>query len=203
MLFVRKYEKGGDLIVAAMMSFSDDTRNYSALEEIYNKHKKHMLYIATKILGSERAEDAVHDVFVNLIENFGENDKTLKDKPRQYFIKMTRNHSLNIRMREQAREPETVSLEDDIIEYDASLLLSTTPEEDFLNKESVESLAVLVRKLAPSMRKALEYKYMDGYSNSEIAETLSISQSAVSTRLNKARVRLNELIESEVDDYVY
>jgi len=51
--------------------------------------------MAIQILGKERGEDAVHDVFVKLIEKFENNPEDLRDKPGQYWVIMVRNHSLH------------------------------------------------------------------------------------------------------------
>lgn len=37
---------------------------------IYGKHYRRMLYVASNILGQARGEEALHDVFVKLVEKY-------------------------------------------------------------------------------------------------------------------------------------
>jgi len=153
-----------------------------------------MLYMATKILGSERGVDAVHDVFVKIIEKFEKNMEILGDKPGNYFVIIVRNHSLNILNKEHL---EFLPLEEELVDHDLFHFQAAGPEEDLLYEDKKERLAMLIRGLPPSLRQAIDYRYIEGYSNIEIAEIFGISQSAVSTRIDKAKKRLRELIESE------
>jgi RNA polymerase sigma-70 factor (ECF subfamily) len=172
----------------------------SIIGTIYDKHYKRMLYMATKILGGDRGVEAVHDVFVKIIEQFENNVEILGDKPGNYFVIMVRNHSLNIKSKERL---EFLPLEEELVDHDLFHFPATGPEEAFLNEEKKERLAKLIRSLPPSLRQAVDYRYIEGYSNIEIADILGISQSAVSTRIDKAKKRLREMIESEAADNAY
>ena len=175
-----------------MLIISDHGR--SIICEIYNKNYKRMIYTATQILGREGGEEAVHDVFAKLIEKFENNAEDLADKPGQFFVIVVRNHSLNLLKKGRL---ELLPFEDDFIGGALSHPPVHNPEEILLNEEAVEALASLIRRLSPATRQALEYKYIEGYSNTEISEMLNISESAVSTRISKARKRLKEMLESE------
>jgi RNA polymerase sigma-70 factor (ECF subfamily) len=153
-----------------------------------------MLYTASKILGRERGEDAVHDVFEKIIERFNGNFQNLGDKPSLYFVIMVKNHSLNIMQKEKM---ETVPLEEGLLESDIFQSSELSPEANLLNNEAVDNLTVLIRQLSPKLRMIFEYRYIEGYTNIEIAELLGISQSSVSTAINKAKTRLKELIGFE------
>ena len=163
----------------------------SLIAQIYDKQHRRMLYTATRILGIDDAEDAVHDVFAKIIEKFENNIENLGDKPAHFFVIVVKNHSLDLLRKKHLN---TVPFEDESLEYDLTHPSSASPEVNLLNNEAVERLAVLIRKLTPAMRQVFEYKYIEGYSNIEIADMLDISQSAVSTRIDKAKKRLKELL---------
>lgn len=152
-----------------------------------------MLFTAERILGKERGEEAVQDVFVNLIEK-NKNIEELGDKPGNYFVVIVKNHSLNLMKKEKL---ELIPLDEDILDDDIFQSSETGPEDSLLSGEAVDKLISLIRKLTPANRQVLEYKYIQGYSNAEIADALGITQSAVSTRIEKARKRLKCLIESD------
>jgi RNA polymerase sigma-70 factor (ECF subfamily) len=175
---------------------SDDGQ--SIIYEIYSRHYKKMLYTAAQILGKEGGEDAVHDVFVKLIEKFTNKVEYLGDKPGQYFVIIVRNHSLNV-----LRQNKSISipLDEELLSETESLPTASSSEDALLDDVAVEILAAHIRRLPPSMRQILELRFIEGYSNIEIAEMLGISQSAVSTSINKARNRLKELLEGGANNY--
>ena len=161
--------------------------------EIYDTHHKRMLYIATQILGKEDAEEAVHDIFVKLIEKSDNDFSAFTDKPGQYFVIIAKNHSLNILKQARLKYE---SLEDESMSEVIVQSNSGNPENILLNEENIEVLARHIRCLSPAARQILEYRFIEGYSNIEIADLLNISQSAVSTRINKAKTSLKEKLEN-------
>ena len=164
--------------------------------DIYYKHHKRMLYTATQILGIDRAEEAVHDVFLKLIAKFEKNKNIIGDKHAHFFVIVVRNHSLDILRRERLN---TISFEDDLIDNDLLHSSAINPEDALLSNEALEKLAGLITKLTPGTRQILEYKYIEGFSNIEIAQMLNLTQTAVSSQVNRAKKRLKELLEREVD----
>ena len=61
----------------------------------------------------------------------------------------------------------------------------------------VEAVAQAVRKLKPTDRAVIYLFYYEGYSTGEIAGMLRTNQSAVTSRLCRARKRLKILLEQE------
>ena len=174
-----------------ILVISEDGR--SIICEIYNKHHKRMLYTAIEVLGISRGEDAVHDVFAKLLEKFEDRAGELSDKPGLYFVIATRNHSYNLIKKDHSN---TVSLDEELMDKDIFQSPNINPADDLLETEALERLALLIRKLNPKMRQILEYRFIEGYTNREIADILNVSQSVVSTRIDRAKKRLKELLES-------
>jgi RNA polymerase sigma-70 factor (ECF subfamily) len=174
------------------MSVSGDGNKI--IRDIYNKFHKVMLRTAKYYLDSARAEDAVHDVFVKLIEKFENNIEELGDKPGAYFVIVVRNHSLNLLKQEKTG---VISFEEE--EEDGAIFQSPAegPEDALLKHESDDRLASLLRRLKPAARQLIEYKYIEEYSNIEIAKLMGISETAVSTRLGKIKKRLKQILEDE------
>lgn len=52
-----------------------------------------------------------------------------------------------------------------------------------------------VMKMKPKYRQAIHLYYFEGYSTAEIADILHVSQSAVTTRLARARHQLKENLQ--------
>lgn len=183
--------KKGVFILIFLFVISDDGRNI--IYEVYKKHHKRMLFIAERILGKEHGEEAVHDVFANIIEK-NNNIEELGDKPSRYFVIIVRNHSLNLLKKEKL---ELVSIEENFNDDYIFQSSEDGPEDALLSGEAVDNLVSLIQRLTPATRQVLEYRYIQGYSNIEIAGILGISQTAVSTRIDKAKNRLKKLIESD------
>jgi len=67
----------------------------------------------------------------------------------------------------------------------------------------LDSLTDAVLKLPVIYKDALKLKYVQGFSNSEIAGMLDISEAAVRKRLERARSMLEEILRREdfANDY--
>lgn len=67
----------------------------------------------------------------------------------------------------------------------------------------MDSLTDAVLKLPVIYKDALKLKYVQGFSNSEIAGMLDISEAAVRKRLERARSMLEEILRREdfANDY--
>jgi len=98
-----------------------------------------------------------------------------------------RNHSLNILRKEKI---ETIELDEELIFSDEPLV-----DEQVISQDEQDQLVHLIRSLNPVMREMLEYKYILGYSNKDIAEELGISQTAVSSRIERAKKALRKKLE--------
>jgi RNA polymerase sigma-70 factor (ECF subfamily) len=70
------------------------------------------------------------------------------------------------------------------------------PEEEFMTAEAQAQLDTAVAKLSPALRAVFVLRDLHGLSTREVADVLSISQSAVKTRLLRARLRLRDSLST-------
>ena len=179
-----------------LLVISDDGQ--TALYEIYSKYYDRMLFAATNKLEKEQAEEAVHDVFVNIIERMEKFSDFLRDKTGQYFVTMVKNHCINLNKRKQI---ESMPLDEEMI--NEQLISKNMPiEDEVISVETIDMLAEHIRQLTPETRQVLEYKFIEGYKNIEIAGILNISQSAVSSRADRGLNRLRMLLDEERSDII-
>lgn len=129
----------------------------------------------------------MQDAFLKLLEKYENNFEELCDKPGTFFVLVVRNHSIDSLKKAKVDE----------VYLDESAVFETTGdlETNILREETKQQLVELVRTLKPEIRRVLEYRYALDYTNKEIAEELGISQSLVSTRLERGRKMLKEKIE--------
>jgi RNA polymerase sigma-70 factor (ECF subfamily) len=66
------------------------------------------------------------------------------------------------------------------------------PENELLSEESKERLDAAVQKLSESLRVVFLLRDINDLSTNETAEVLGLSETAVKTRLSRARLRLRE-----------
>lgn len=124
------------------------------------------------------AEDVVQNTFLKLLNNH--NDFTDDDHARKWLIRVAINEC-NTLWRSPWKK-HTTSLDE----------LSTEPT--FSSPDKSE-LYYAVMELPAKYRQIVHLYYFEGYSVREIAELLNLSETAVQTRLLRARKQLKDLLK--------
>jgi len=159
------------------------------LAKLYTNSFQRLLWVAQKYLGADRAQDAVHDVFLKLTKNENGNFSKIRDKEEVYFVTIVKHHCIDI-IRKESRTPIDY-MDDDFIFIDTV----SNPERLVEEQSQLDGLTTLIEHLIPNYRQILEYKYIIGYTNAEISKELGISISVVTTRLNRAKNKLKSIID--------
>ena len=143
---------------------------------LYDAHKNMVYRLALSYLKSvPDAEDAVQQVFLRLIEHRG---RIVPGKERSWLAAVTANLCRD--MLRSAVRRRTEPLTEDIP--------FETPEEN--------DVFQAVMALSDNERAAVYLYYYEGYSTSETARILGLSQTAVTSRLDRARQHLRgKLVE--------
>lgn len=142
---------------------------------LYDAHKNMVYRLALSFLKSvPDAEDAVQQVFLRLIEYRG---RIAPGKERQWLAAVTANLCRDM-LRAAARR-RTEPLTEDIV-FEA-------PEENDVFRS--------VMNLSAGERAAVYLYYYEGYSTAETARILGLSQTAVTSRLDRARQHLRGKLE--------
>lgn len=168
----------------------NDSGSY-LIREIYENYKARLLVIARSYLG-DRAEDAVHDAFVKLIEKYEGNFQELWEMPSSYFVAVVKNRSIDILRRERREIP--------IDDGTESLFTAEGPETAALQSDELERLTSLLKNLKPQYRQVLERKYIVDQTYDEIGADLSISAQGVYRLVKKAKDELKDLMEGVSPD---
>jgi RNA polymerase sigma-70 factor (ECF subfamily) len=66
------------------------------------------------------------------------------------------------------------------------------PEEELVSAEAQEYLDQAIHKLPPNLRVVFVLRDIQGLSTQEVSEVLNLSETAVKTRLSRARLRLRQ-----------
>ena len=146
---------------------------------LFRRYKDPVYRLALSFTGSPAdAEDVTQTVFLKYLENRPELEP---GREKAWLLQVTANESRNLWR--WFRRHATVPLEE------VQPVAILPPQ--------VEEVAESVKKLKPMDRAVLYLFYYEEYSTGEIARMLQISQSAVTTRLHRARERLKAQLEQE------
>ncbi len=136
------------------------------------------------------AEDATQEAFLRAFLNLRRYDT--KRSFKTWLMSIASNHCID---RWRKRRMQLVSLDDEPTA--AALALSSSdplPEQAALNAEQSELLQGLLMKLEESYRLPLVLRYWYDYSYAEIAQLMNTTESAIKSRLFRARRTLANLI---------
>ena len=176
----------------------------SFVEELYNRYHQKMLAICMGILKNQAdAEDAVTDTFVRIIDTLEKFTEVDKDKLPGLVAVCTKNVALNAyqkKSRQNARETSS-SLYDE--EDEAVIVDFADPnavvEQTVLDKEFSQQVAELIHRLPEEQQAVVVLKYFYHYRNFEIAELLALSQTAVDSRLFRAKNSLRKMLSEQTE----
>ena len=151
---------------------------------------------------TEDAKEIVQDTFLKVYRHIKDFRGLEREETIGMIVIYTRNTSLDF-LRKKARRIKagTLTYEDDeeIKEYEIPDD-QDTPEEIIINMDISERLGKYIGLLPDSQREVILLKYYHSKKDKEIAEILNIDESAVSSRLNRAKAKLREMIGGGADE---
>ena len=155
--------------------------------------------LALKMLGSERdAEDVLQNTFLKAFQHIREFEG--RSKLSTWLYRIASNEAL---MMVRKRRPES-NFTDTVQEQDEDQTLDPVqftdwcclPEAEFLSSESRTALDRAVQRLPETLRIVFVLRDIEGLSIQETSQALGLSETAVKTRLLRARLRLREELSS-------
>ena len=174
------------LIFFLSMLETDENKNKFTL--LYEKYRKLMFYVANQILKDKYlSEDAVEQTFVKIIENIDNISDVDCHKTKSYIVIMVKNCAINL-YRQRKSHP-TVSLDEDIE------LADDRPFEI----DEADALTRSIARLPIIYKNILTLKYVQEFPNKEIARLLGISEPTVRKRLERAKEKVQQLLNEETN----
>lgn len=163
------------------------------MEEIYERYKKTMAFVAFQIVGNHQdvIDDIVQDTLVKVMLNFDQIKDTPVDQLKPLLCVMTRNTTYDQKRRVHGQ----ISLEDPELErllYDG---IDTTCER-VLNKVEFGSL-IKMKGLQPQYKEILLLRYYYDLDDETVAGILGIQHGAERARLCRAKKQARLLLEKE------
>lgn len=163
----------------------DTEEKKQGFELLYETYRKLMHWVANNILHDEKlAEDAVHEAFLRIIKNFHKINEILCPETRSFVVIIVRNIALNMREKKKPEDEFHEVMEDISFGFDETA-------DEICRKEIIDAILSLSDALKEVV---MLYGYF-GYTISEIAKLLDITEDAAYKRLQRARNILAQKIE--------
>lgn len=160
--------------------------------ELYRLYAKAMFNISFRITNNrEDAEDVLQEAFVNAFQNIQrfKGESTIG----AWLKRIVVNHSINyIKKKKFPGEPlDGIELSDNDEEY-------REVDEVIINSK-VERVKELIMQLPDGYRIIFSLYLLEGYDHREIAKILGIAESTSKSQLNRAKNKLKDLLNTQVN----
>ncbi len=168
-----------------------DAEEFSRLVDAYSNKIYHL---AVKLLNQQQdAEDVLQETFLKAYRGLKSFDG--RSKISTWLFRIATNEALMVIRR---KHPDVVSIDEPVETEDGEqepvqiVDWCCLPENELLSEETRERLDAAVQKLPQSLRVVFLLRDINDLSTHETAEVLNLTDTAVKTRLSRARLRLRE-----------
>ncbi|SKC39562.1 RNA polymerase sigma-70 factor, ECF subfamily [Ohtaekwangia koreensis] len=163
-------------------------KDRSALEYLYDHYSGALYGVIFRILKKEEiAEEVLHDVFLKIWDKFDAYDAS-KGKLFTWLVNIARNQAIDkTRSKEISKDRKTSDIEN---------VVSRIEKEEY-SEQRIEDIGVkeILNDLPEEQRFVVEYLYLKGYTQSELAEEFNIPLGTVKTRLRLAMQQLRTTLK--------
>lgn len=157
-------------------------------EKLYDLYATDVLRVCYYYLGNrERAEDITQDVFVQLITTQPE---LIPGKEKSWLLKVALNRCRDLWRSSWTRR---VLLSSDSPAFEAI----PAQNDDMSAMEDQEEMMAAINRLAPDFKEVILLFYYQNYSLQEICEMLGLAEGTVSSRLSRARKKLQNIMKGD------
>lgn len=183
------YIKYSDIELVELLR-SSKTKSERAFTVLYERYAAHVrAYCKNMIKNADAAEDIFQETFIRFYKSLNTDFKVINVPA--YLIKIARNLALNyFRDKKQMLQVEEVH---SIFDSD----------NNYEQKELLEIVMKALDLLDFKYKEAFVLRKIDGFSLQEIADALEISVEGAKTRVNRARIKLMEILQPYLKDLSY
>lgn len=170
-----------------------------AFAELVEAHQQAVYNLAYRMLGNaDEAQDAAQETFLRAYQHLRRYDPSRPFKT--WLLSIASNYCIDcIRKRRLT----WLSIDEPLPPHPALTSSEPQPERAAMDSERAATIQALLGELAPEYRAAVTLRYWYDMSYTEIAEALETSESAVKSRLFRARqILAAKLTEADVPELV-
>lgn len=151
-------------------------------EELYEKYATDVLRVSYFYLGDrQRAEDVCQDVFVRLMTHTPELEE---GREKAWLLKVALNRCRDLWRGAWIKR---------VVLGSPAFEMIPAPDEHERRDEE-EAMMVAIHQLPAAFREAILLYYYQGYGINEIAQMLDLPEGTISSRLSRARKKLEEIL---------
>lgn len=167
-----------------------DQESFAELVEVYQRSVYNLTY---RMLGDAReAEDAAQEAFLRAYQHL---DRYDADRPfKTWLLSIASNYCID---RLRKRRLTWLSIEEPLPPHPALSSSEIEPEDAVSNGERYTAVQAMLSELAPEYRAAVVFRYWYDMSYAEIAKMLDTTESAIKSRLFRARQMMADSLRSE------
>ena len=176
---------GGVAVLGLYLSMLDTEDERNLFEELYRKYSQDMYAIAFDILKNQAdAEDAVHQSFLKIANNFTKISSIPRNKIKAYIVIISRNTAINMYHKNKKHA-----------ENNKQLLEETVVDDSIFDNEDADELKMAIKKLPQNYKDVLYLYCLLGFSAKQTASMLGISVNNVRQRVMRAKQQLKKILE--------
>ena len=161
-----------------------------------------MLSITYGVLQNQAdAEDAVQKALIDIWHHLDKFENLSNEETIKLLTIYTVNAARDIYRKRARQSTQSFTYQDDeeVKEFDIPHE-SADVDNIILSNEYAKEIAILIDSLPETDRHIIILKYLFVYKEREISKILRISESAVSTRINRIKKRLRKELEEDISD---
>ncbi|HSA99644.1 MAG TPA: sigma-70 family RNA polymerase sigma factor [Anaerolineales bacterium] len=164
-----------------------------ALADIYDRYSTGLYTYATRLLNDATlAEDCVAEVFARFLKSL-QKGQGPRDHLRAYLYRITHNWIVDYYRDHQQVSELTETLHE-------TLPSEEFPEEEAAKRVRQKQLREAIRHLTPNQQKVIALKYLEDWSNEEVAQALHKTVGAIKSIQHHALVSLQRLLMEDTDE---
>ena len=175
----------------------DTEEEKTKMERLYDEYERLLYCVAYDFFHDRhRAEDAVHDTFLKIIDRLDSISEIKCPQTKNYLVTITKHICINtIKSKSYSSELSGIGSEISISETISDSYVDA--EDLYFEKQSVSTIKDALRKLPEKLQTTMILYAVDGYSMKEIADLDGCSVEAIKKRIQRARAQIVELIKDE------
>jgi RNA polymerase sigma-70 factor (ECF subfamily) len=175
-------------------------RDPTAFRQLVESYSQRIYNLALKMLGDpDLAEDILQETFINAYRAI---DRFEGRSHISTWLYRIAHNAVLMRLRKEKGLPDLRSLEDDV-ELDTLPTASQwndAPERRLLQDELLQKMDEALSTLSEGLRIVFVLRDIDGLSTAQTAEVLDLSETAVKSRLHRARLALRRELSPYLRD---
>ena len=170
------------------LAIIDSDEEKSKFEIIYDTYKNLMLYHAYQILRDMNdTEDIVHEAFLKIAKIIHQIDQPLSPKTKSLVVTIVERTAIDLYRRRKTQS--VIPMDEEYIN------VPSLSDIDALHQKT--DLAVAIASLPTKYRQLLLLRYDNGFSETEVAQLLSMSRENVHKTIQRAKKKLATILEQQ------